>query len=259
MTTFSFTPLVAGAPELVGDVNTPLTAIQAILNGGIDSSNVTDGTLTPSDLTTALQDYLGVTGNVVRRGKAISVPSSDSRTNTAYGLLANPDRVQNVVMPTDGLISVWYQATWQESVLGAARAAIFIGANQYKMASAQAGPAPVQLAAKLNGSSVSEDHPLSTAGELGLFSPYGNNAYSGDATTGQGVGTWGGTGTAGEIELNGVAQQVTPTTSSGYLSHGGPCYIFAAAGTYDISVMFKASSGNVVAKNRRLWVESRAF
>lgn len=253
MTSFSFTPLVAGNPELVSDINTPLTAIQTILNGGIDSSNVTDGTLTPSDLTTALQDLLGVTGNVVRRGKAISVPSSDSRTNTAYGLLANPDRVQNVVMPTDGLISVWYQATWQESVTSAARAAIFIGANQFKIAGGSGFEQPVTQAARMVNASPALDTPLSSA-PFGLFSPVDGTGYTGDVTTGQGIGGFASAATQPFVEMNGGGFALPLATVT-----GGPVYIFAAAGTYDISVQFKASSGNVVAKNRRLWVEARAF
>jgi surface-anchored protein len=34
---------------------------------------------------------------------------------------------------------------------------------------------------------------------------------------------------------------------------GGVCWIFAAAGTYKITVQFKASSGNVKVKERNLW------
>jgi hypothetical protein len=37
---------------------------------------------------------------------------------------------------------------------------------------------------------------------------------------------------------------------------GGVCYVFAAAGTYDVSVQFKASSGSITAKSRKLWVSS---
>ena len=35
--------------------------------------------------------------------------------------------------------------------------------------------------------------------------------------------------------------------------------VFAAAGTYDISVQFKASSGSVTVKNRKLWVWTMGF
>ena len=34
---------------------------------------------------------------------------------------------------------------------------------------------------------------------------------------------------------------------------GGPMYIFAAAGTYKISVQYKSTSGNVKVKERQLW------
>jgi hypothetical protein len=69
-------------------------------------------------------------------------------------------------------------------------------------------------------------------------------AYTGDVTTGQAVGI------AGVAHLN-LANAGTITMGSG--AWGGPCYIFGlAAGAYKISVQFKASSGKVTAKKRRL-------
>jgi hypothetical protein len=35
---------------------------------------------------------------------------------------------------------------------------------------------------------------------------------------------------------------------------GGSIEVFAAAGTYTIGVKYKATSGNVTAKERKLWV-----
>jgi hypothetical protein len=41
---------------------------------------------------------------------------------------------------------------------------------------------------------------------------------------------------------------------------GGPCYIFAAAGTYTVSIQFQAlSGGNVAVRNRRLYVQALPF
>lgn len=190
------------------------------------------------------------------QGKSI-IATSESRTNVAYGLLTTPDRVQNVVMPTDGLIAVLYQATWQESVNGAARAAIFIGANQQTI-NAISGPLAVAAATTAAGGGT--DHPLvSHPGGLGSL---GSAAASGaDVTTGQAVGlvAYGGTAVPLGVELGGtVYQGVAPDATHAYL-YGGPCYIFAAAGTYDVSVQFKATSGSVTAKNRKLWVWSRYF
>ena len=114
-----------------------------------------------------------------------------------FTTLGTPDQVTGIVLPASGLITVWYEATWQSSVSTAGSAAIFIGASQL-VTSGGATP-PVQ-AATTNG----------TANNAPLHSvPYGLTtvsvtAYTGDATTGQAIGD-----TAG-------------------LS-GGPCWIFAAA------------------------------
>jgi hypothetical protein len=59
--------------------------------------------------------------------------------------------------------------------------------------------------------------------------------YTGDVTTGQIVGT---------VSAAGL---------------GGPCYFFAAAGTYTISIQVKASSASVTIKNRKLWVWTIGF
>src|ERR1044072_8357382 len=100
------------------------------------------GKLYPQDLDDAFED-LGVQlasvnvaggfneGANVRRGNCI-VPGEETRSNTSYGLLATPDLVQNAVVPSCSLLIVGYQAWWKEAVLGAARAALFIGSNQLR-------------------------------------------------------------------------------------------------------------------------------
>lgn len=164
-----------------------------------------------------------------------NISTTETRTNTAYGTLTTPDQVSNVVLPSTGVLVIALQATWQESVDGAARAAVFIGANQLQAAFG-GGPA-VQEAS--NGGAVAIDRALATH-SLGLGSSAGGSsasAHTGDVTTGQVLGT--------VSTLDGGA--------------GGPCYVFAAAGTYTVSVQFKSSSGSVTAKNRKLWVEARDY
>src|SRR6266496_5146863 len=115
--------LTAGTPENVNDLMTDLTDLRDnVLAGHIDANN----------LDATIKSELGVNGDgIVRRGKSI-IATSESRTNAAYGLMPTPDCVQNVVMPTDGLIFISYQATWQQSVASAAFAAIFLNAVQLK-------------------------------------------------------------------------------------------------------------------------------
>ncbi len=188
-----------------------------------------------------------IAGSPNTTGSSI-IATSEARTNTAYGTLTTPDQVTGLVLPTSGLIAVWYQATWQESVAGAARAAVFVGANQLKV---QSGGSVVAQAAATSASSASVNSPISTA-PVGLISV--KSAFStADVTTGQvvSVGAQG-----GAVPATWDAGGSVFTSTDGV---GGPCYVFAAAGTYTIGVQFKASSGSVTASNRRLYVQALPF
>jgi hypothetical protein len=210
------TPPSIGQPNATEDVDivNAFSAIQTLVNGNLDELNLAAST----------NQRLGLNGSgTVGRGKSV-IATSEARANTVYGTLTTPDRVAGVVLPTDGLIAIAVQATWFESVAGAARAAIFLGANQLRVASA-AGAAVVQEAQ--TGGTPSTAVPLHTFGG-GLISENASGSSS-DVTTGQ------------------VAGASTGTTQNGI------CYAFAAAGTYDVTIQFKASSGSVTAVNRRLW------
>ncbi len=215
---------------------------------------VNGGDLLPSDLDsiqTDLGDQIasvsvagGFNGGGVRRGKSI-IAAAGTRTNVAYGALSNgPDQVANVVFEQDGLLTVGFQAIWQESVAGAARAAIFLNANQLVAGFAGVNAPLAQEAPMYSGGVAGRDQILSSIAQgLGgtrIAGPSGN--YTGDATTGQVLG--GGYGDNGQTE-----------SPRGW----GTCTIFAAAGTYTVSVQFKASSGTVTVKNRRLWVKTEGF
>lgn len=222
-------------------------------NLGLPSPDTHSDTFTPQEDIEALADsldalapYLGLSGpSIKRRGKSI-ITTEEPRTNTAYGLLTTPDRVQNIAVPAESLLVVAYQATWKCSVAQAARAAIFIGANQLKATADNAAAPAVSEASHRNGGA-DVYVPLFSTGQ-GLGSSSGPANYSGDVTTGQAFGLI--TGASG---YNAIAP------GEPYKS-GGPCQIFGLpAGTYDISVQFKASSGSVTAKNRKLWVWTVGF
>jgi hypothetical protein len=239
------TTLVAGANENVNDLNSNLNAITAVINGAIDSSNIANAGVSANNLSTALAQFLGIT-NVANTGRGTSIiTATESRTNTAYGTLTTPDQVTGIVLPTNGLITVWYQATWQESVDGAASAAVFLGSNQLvgAMVNAAAASTAGASVASIGCGTAAIDKPLASyAG--GLISNQGfvsATAYStGDVTTGQIVGQ----------------NILTPTV---LIPAGGPITIFAAAGTYTISVRFKSTSGSMTAKNRKLWCVTTGF
>jgi hypothetical protein len=226
---------------------------EGISDGAITAAKLSTNVFGPSSVpTSALSDAarLGLTdGATIRRGSCI-VPGTDPRTNVAYGLMTTPDRVSNVVLPTNGLIVVAYQATWQESVAGAGRAAIFLGTNQQQCA---AVGGPVTIAAATGSATATHDLPLFTM-PTGLASSANQGSYTGDVTTGQALAfARGGSAYPNTQEISGAV------TSEAALSVGGPTLIFAAAGTYDVSVQFKATSGTVTAKNRKLWVWTVGF
>lgn len=206
------------------------------------------GTLLPGDLN-SIQDDLGDQiaslnvkagvneGSNVRRGKSI-ITTEESRTNASYGLLGTPDRVQNIVLPTDGLIAIAVQSMFKSSVSGAGRAAIFIGSNQLKVVDRDGSltdPSVQTAATGFTNYSV-----LTTNPSLGLYGMAAGSAYNGDVTTGQMIG----------IISAATGGGVNPDGFDG----GGALYVFAAAGTYDVSIQYKSASGSVTAKNRKLWV-----
>lgn len=224
--------LTAGTPENVNDVQANDEALRDAINGQLDGDN----------LTTATRQVLGLSdSSTVRRGKCV-ITSSESRSNAAYGLLSTPDQVANVVVPANGLVVVAYQAVWQESVNGAARAAIFVGANQLKFAGDRTNAAPVVQETSLSAGAGGVDKPLvAYAGGL--------NGIAGDATV------YGGDVTTGQI----CGASVANAANSGGTNGLGVCRLFVAAGTYTISVQFKASSGSVTARNRTLLVWTEGF
>jgi len=148
------------------------------------------------------------------------IATEESRTNTAFGTLATADEITNVVLPTNGLMAIGYVALVKESVSTAGRAAIFLGANQLKKVG---GTTPVVQEAELFGTGTFQT--LATQAD-GLDRGEGTSFV----TTGQVLAHNRGTGL------------------------GGLCYVFAASGTYNVSIQYKATSGSVTAKERKLWV-----
>lgn len=147
------------------------------------------------------------------------IATEQSRENTAFGVLSTADEIKEVVLPENGLIAIGYMAKVKSSVSAAGRAAVFVGSNQLK--AIKVGE-PVEQEAATIGTNLTQlsttGHGLENGGEEGLTAA--------DVTTGQVVGVG---------------------------SKGGIAYVFAAAGTYAISIKYKATSGSVTAKERKLW------
>lgn len=234
------------------DIVNALNTIVSAINGGLDNANIAAAAgVTAAQLAAAVQAAAGLNGSSTRRGKCI-VATEESTTSTSYTTLTTPDRVSNIVMPTDGLIFVAYQAMWKSTVAGMqSQAAIFLGANQLKAAVSAAAPTTQSAGFDASGGGAAGFYTNLHSSAVGLSSDDSRLSTSSTApvTTGQvagaGYASEGDTRTDGEIALT--------------ASQSGICAIFAAAGTYDISVQFKTASGTVTAKERKLWVWSNGF
>lgn len=152
------------------------------------------------------------------------IATEETRENVAYGTLTTKDEIASVILPENGLIVIGYQANVKSSVASAGRLAIFIGANQIKVV----------------GTTVPVVQEGGTGG--GGFTQASTSA-NGLTVAGEGTSFV----TTGQVLASSLAQG------------GGFCYVYAAAGTYNISVQYKASSGNVTAKERKLWVYTLGF
>lgn len=217
----------ADAAQVMADLNEIVTALN-----DLDEAN----------LGSALAAVLGVSQTgAARRGKSI-IATEESTSSSSFTTLATPDRVDDIVLPTDGLLLIGYQALWKSDA-GAndAGAAIFLGANQLKVQrSAAAAPAVQEVA--LPGTSYS---PLFTT-PAGLAS-YAMSLDASQVTTGQILG--------GPRTLSDSGGDTTTAYEGGLVA------VFAAAGTYDVSVQFKVAPGTTIvyAKSRKLWVQAVGF
>lgn len=213
------------------------------------------GDLTPSDMNALQDQYLRSTGildtdldpttvaaklgldgtGAVRRGKSI-IATEESVTSTSYATPTTPDTISNLVLPTDGLIAIWVQVMWKYSVAFAtAQAAVFLDSNQVTVATdGTASPANAEVT---NGGLHNTYGEISSFGG-GLLAA---TTIISRSTTGQILGT------------------ADPTSTTAPQYRGGPMYVFAAAGTYSVSIKYKANAGAVTVKNRILLAHSVGF
>lgn len=233
---------VNGGDEGIGITQLPNgTAGQLLLASGAgggpgfgqaSTSGIRDNAVDKEKLSIEVGRTLGVNvSGSVRRG-AVFIDTEEFRNSASYGTLTTPDQVSNVVLPSGGLILVAYTARFKSSVADAGRAAIFVGATQ------------LQSGAQSGGYSANE---ASTE----------NTGYRLLSTDGTGLvgGTLDSASNDAPLPTTGGSVGIRGTVSFG----GGPVLISAAAGTYTISVQFKATSGTVTASGRKLWVWTLGF
>lgn len=163
----------------------------------------------------AVQDQiLDATGFQLEGASVIA--TEQSRSNTAYGTLTTPDQVTNVVLPTDGLIVVRAHAHIKSSVNAAGSMGLFLGSN------------------------LVQNWKANLAAEV---STTGTNLYWPAAT-----------GRASSVILALAGGDHSDVTTGMVVDSGSGIFIFAAAATYTVSLQFKATSGSVTAKDRKLYV-----
>lgn len=203
----------------------------------------------------------GGTGN--NAGSSI-IPTSQSVTSTGLALLGTPDEVSGLVLPSDGLIEVLYQATWQESVAGAAQASICLNGIPIDISATGAGAGnalgPMVQSAFTGATSIAGTNYSLSSFAGGLMSVGDNNSnanqYVGDSATGQVIG---GDAYSTYADVNYLTGGNRAHSFANVPAVGGPCYIFAPAGQYNVTVEFKSSSGSVTVSNRRLYAKVLSY
>ena len=229
------------------DVQDNDLAIRDVVNGKLDNNNLRTGAgITADKLDPALLEEMGAGSGL--RGKSI-IPAEESRTGTGYGMLPTPDRVPGLTLPQDGLFVVRFDAKVKSSVAGAGRVALHLNETQLRTRTngqlAQIESAPTRATEPGTFCTV-----LTTS--FGLVSSLAGVGITPDVTTGQ---TWGisyAEPFTMRYDIQNTIREVTGLAT-------GVCLIWAAAGIYDISVRYLASSGSISAKERKLLVSTEGF
>lgn len=151
----------------------------------------------------------------------LAISKEETRESATFGTLPTADLIKEVIVGEKGLVKIGYSARFKSSVSAAGKAAIFLGANQLKLYTTESKA----VAASTIGTGFRN---LSSSNTTGLAVYASGDAVGADATTGQLL----------SVSLD-----------------GGMAELWLAAGTYDISVQYRATEGKVSAKERRLWAE----
>jgi hypothetical protein len=175
------------------------------------------------DATLAADGTLTLAAKPVTWYTPVSIATEETRTNVAFGLMTTPDQISGVVIPTGGTLLINYRAIWRASVANAGRVAIFVGANQVKNMGPEAQPVLYESPTSVEEFNTRFAYLESTSN--GFFTSIINNskgsASFGAVTTGLISGQW--------MAIEGLA-----------------------AGTYNVSIQYRGTSGGVVVRERTL-------
>lgn len=191
------------------DVEANDKAIRDVVNGGLDNDNLSGA----AGITRA---NLAALAKPLRWYAPSIIDTEQSRTNTAMGLLETPDEVEEVVLPSGGLIWIMFRARMKSSKEGKGRCSLFLNSTEIRNPHNEAG------ISKGTDGTDKYDIVYADQNEMKL-------------STGSGGGEPAPAGTGNLLGGNGLL-------------------VFADPGTYDVSARFNASEGSVTAKERRLYV-----
>lgn len=212
-----------------------------------------------------LKETLGA-GPVVRsQAKRKIIATEESTTSESFTYLPTEDKVTGVEVAEGDLLLIEYSALWKSPAgAGGGRAAIFLGANQLKVAAPHnfADSAPKKVGAMITfGANGEKFTMLYTSPNYGLVSCNSGAADAVFVNTGQiGAGAY---ANKLRIEINGVEQLLRNSDEIPLTPYGGICAVERlAAGTYEVGVKFKADatgSPKITAKERILRVWTKSF
>lgn len=182
-----------------------------------------------TDLNTEILEKLGLNSGATARRGVSAVDGFESTASTVYTTLATPDRVTDIVVPTDGILRIGFRALWYLGAPFAVNlgfAAIFIDGVQLQKHGANGYQA--QEATFFGGTTATVFCRLHSSAE-GIQT---TNNQLGGATI--------------------ALPQAVPSTGN----VGGELLVRVPAGTYTVEVKYKDVSGThgVGVQSRRLWV-----
>lgn len=186
----------------------------------------------------------------IRSSGVSAIDTEQTTSSTTYTELGTPDRVEDIVLPTNGLLLIGFRALVKDTGTGGnpdpSKAAVFIGSNQLKVPFVNGAPAALET---------------SLSGTFGTSpTSAGNDNYSPLVSSPTGLAlapSLAGTTSDSSFVTTGMALAVGGLAG---LS-GGFLFVEADAGTYDVAVKFKQGDATrtLSVKSRRLWVVALAF
>lgn len=229
--------LTNGTTADASQVQSNFAAVAAVLNGNVDATNISAGSLTGSllasntvtnladKLATDQGEKLGLSASAVTRRGASIIDTTEGYTSSAsYGVMATPDRVSNIVLPSPGVMYILFRAE-VSATNGASGVKIYLGSNALKT--------------RTNAADASIDPwDGSSSNFKTIFTDPSDSTGFADSST-----------------VN------TPATT-GQIIGGAPLCVFAAAGTYTVEVRYINNSGGapgVQARYRKLYVWVQGF